>query len=90
MAIWKINDHEFVDKFIKENDDNKILALKAEAYDELEEVKFYKNAKMLHPSYTKKEIELMIELVVKAEAYEQGKGWLFRSKRRAELVMEYL
>jgi len=89
MAIWKISDHAMVDKFIREKDNEKIQALKAEAFGELEEVKFYKSANMAHPNYTKKEIELMIELVVKTEAYEQGKGWLFRAKRRTELVMEY-
>ena len=89
MAIWKISDHAKIDRLITDQDNENIKALKAGAFDVLEEVKFYKSANMAHPDHSKREVELMIELIVKAEAYEQGKGWLFRAKRRTELVMDY-
>jgi len=87
MALG-IDEHAKVDSYIKSNDVNKLATLKAEAIDELEEVKFWKNAGM-EAKITKKQIELLIELVVKIEAYEQGKGWLFRTKRRTQMIMEY-
>ena len=87
MAL-SVNDHSIVDGYIREQNDDKIQILKEETLNELEEVKFWKNAG-LEPKLSKKEIELLIELLVKIEAYEQGKGWMFRTKRRTQLIMEY-
>ena len=87
MAL-SMGEHAKIDAYINEKNDEKIQELKAEALEELEEVRFWKNTGM-PAKKTKKEIELMIELVVKIEAYEQGKGWLFRTKRRTALIMEY-
>ena len=84
-----ISDHSIVEKFIREKNDLQIESLKNEIISELEELKLRREVK-IPVQITKKEAELLIELLVKIEAYQQGKGWLFRAKRRTSLIMEYL
>ncbi|OUS08672.1 hypothetical protein A9Q96_04360 [Rhodobacterales bacterium 52_120_T64] len=87
MAIT-IKEHAVVDGFIKEKDNIKLNELKNEALEQLSEIELLKLTG-LKVNLTKKQIELIVELLVKIEAYEQRKGWLFRTKRRTELLMKY-
>ena len=83
-----MQEHKLFDILLREKNTDKMQELKAEAILELEEVKFWKLAGT-EGKHTEKEIDLLIELLVKIEAHEQGKGIWFRFKRRTELLKEY-
>lgn len=38
----------------------------------------------------KKSLEIAVEILVRLEALESNKGWLFRAKRRVQLLQMYL
>ena len=63
--------------------------LKADAERTLSEVNSLMRAKVLS-NQESRAAEAAIEFLVRLEAIEQRKGWLFRAKRRVQLCQMYL
>jgi hypothetical protein len=86
--MLKVSEHANIDNLISSTDNQNREALKSEAMDKLEEVLAWRSINM-DANMTKREIELLIELIVRIEAFEQKKGFWFRFKRRGQLIMRY-
>ncbi len=85
--IW-FEKHKQLHELINNQDSNALTVMKEQAMNVLRSEKMLRLVK--HPNtLAHKDIELIIELVVKIEAYESGLGWFARGKRRLSLTKEY-
>ncbi len=85
--IW-FEKHKQIHELIKNQDSGALVALKEQSMNVLRSEKMLRQFN--HPNtLVHKDIELIIEIVVKIEAYESGLGWFARSKRRLSLTKEY-
>mgnify|MGYP003655056973 FL=1 len=92
MVVWT-NEQAKIDNLIKEQNISELDKIKEDALSELEGMdsmnKMYSKAGMQDKITSKKEAHIIIEIIVRIEAFQNKKGWWFRAKRRKELIMKY-
>ena len=83
-----IKQHNKIHELIRDRNTDELLEIKHQAMNMLRAEKALRD---LNTSNTlpHKEIEKLIEIVVKVEAYEFKMGWLARTKRRLALTKEF-
>jgi hypothetical protein len=84
----KLSEHKEIAELIRNNNDAALFELKTRSINMLRAEQAIRqlgnNSALPH-----NEIEKLVEIVVKIEAYETGMGWLARTKRRLLLVRQY-